>query len=131
MTRYHPLKTSIAQARREKSAREWRDIEQKEIADAVGVTVTTYGRWESGEREPRGHLNALAEYFGLTPPELRYRLIESGQPQPNGPDLRDMINETTAKRVSEPSVTRSKRAAAKKGRAGKAKPSKRASDGRA
>lgn len=120
----------LAQARREKSAREWRDIEQEEIAEYVGVTRAAYSRWEKGERSPRDpEIKMLARYFEVDPAELSYRKVEPGQPQPSTPDLRDLVDETTAKRVSEPSVGRSKRAAAKKGRGG-SKKAKRASGGR-
>lgn len=81
MTRYHRVGDSLAQARREKSVREWRDIERQEIAEAVGVTATAYGRWERGERMPsREDLDRLADYFGTTPKDLQYREVLPGEP---------------------------------------------------
>jgi DNA-binding XRE family transcriptional regulator len=63
----------IAQARREKAVYEGRDIDQIEVADAVGVTGAAVSRWESDQKSPRvGHLVQVAEYLGVTPSWLRY-----------------------------------------------------------
>lgn len=63
----------VAQERREKSARERRDVLQSEIADAIGTTPTSVGRWEAGLVMPKdAMLVKLAHYFGVTPAWLRY-----------------------------------------------------------
>lgn len=63
----------LAQLRREKSARERRDVLQAEIALAAGVSVVTYGRYENGRRKiPDDVLIPLAQFYGVTPGFLRY-----------------------------------------------------------
>jgi transcriptional regulator with XRE-family HTH domain len=63
----------IAQARREMSVRERRDVSGEEIAEAVGVTPAAYSRWEKGDRTPsEDYVRALAAFFGVTPAYLRY-----------------------------------------------------------
>ena len=63
----------IAQERRLKAAREQRDIDQRDVARAVGVSFGAVSRWESGETVPKDDAIAkLAKYFGVTPAWLRY-----------------------------------------------------------
>lgn len=63
----------IAQERRLKSARECVDIDQKTVAEALGVSGPTISRWESGTAFPRDDaLIQLAQYFGVNPAWLRY-----------------------------------------------------------
>ena len=69
----------IAQARREMSVRERRDVSGEEIAAAVGVTPAAYSRWEKGDRTPsEDYVVALAAFFGVTPAYLRYGLPVRG-----------------------------------------------------
>jgi transcriptional regulator with XRE-family HTH domain len=43
----------------------------KEVAEAIGVDVSSVSRWESGEREPRRfRRSALAEFYGVPVNEL-------------------------------------------------------------
>jgi transcriptional regulator with XRE-family HTH domain len=73
----------VAQLRREKSARERRDVLQGEIAEAVGLSVVTYGRYENGKRKvPDEVVIALAEYFGTTPWFIRYGVEAAGGGSP-------------------------------------------------
>jgi transcriptional regulator with XRE-family HTH domain len=75
------LSEGIAQARREMAVRARRDIEQKEIADAIGVSVTAYSRWERGERIPNeAAVQKLAKFFGVTPAYLRYGVVAELNP---------------------------------------------------
>lgn len=63
----------VAQERRHKAVREERDVMPTEVANAIGVALSTYQRWEGGEVWPRDPaLNRLAEYFGVQPAWLRY-----------------------------------------------------------
>lgn len=63
----------IAQERRLKAAREARDIDQRDIAKAIGVTPGAVSRWESGVTVPKdAAILALAKYFGVTPAWLHY-----------------------------------------------------------
>ncbi len=63
----------LAQARREKAARERRDILQKDVAAAIKTTPTTVSRWEAGVNVPDDEMvRRLAKYFGVTPGWLRY-----------------------------------------------------------
>jgi transcriptional regulator with XRE-family HTH domain len=73
VTHQQEVAARIAQLRREKSAGEKRDVLQKEIAKAAGVSIVTYGRYESGQRKvPEEVVIALAKYYGTTPWFIRY-----------------------------------------------------------
>lgn len=48
-----------------------RGLEQKNLANAVGVSETTVSRWLNGEREPKGKIRKkVAEFFGINESEL-------------------------------------------------------------
>jgi transcriptional regulator with XRE-family HTH domain len=50
-----------------------REIENQEVAEALGVEPSTAGRWFDGTSMPREDtLARLAAYFGVTPAWLRY-----------------------------------------------------------
>lgn len=45
---------------------------RKEVADALGLTVTTISNWERGEKFPsETNLQKLAEYYQVTPAQLK------------------------------------------------------------
>lgn len=51
--------------------REKREIPQKELAKAIGISLHAYQRFEYGEQEPRlSVLVALADFYGLSVDEL-------------------------------------------------------------
>lgn len=54
--------------------RNWRQkkhIPLKQIAGNLGISVSTVGSWEQGERFPKcEHLQALANYMGVPPCRL-------------------------------------------------------------
>jgi transcriptional regulator with XRE-family HTH domain len=63
----------IAQERRMKSVREWRDLGHTEIAEAVGISQPTYSRYEADASKPDDDtLGRLADYFGVTRSWLRF-----------------------------------------------------------
>jgi transcriptional regulator with XRE-family HTH domain len=63
----------LAQERREKAARDRRDISQKDVALAIGSSEPSVSRWESGLGVPHDPtLQKLADYFGVTLGWLRY-----------------------------------------------------------
>lgn len=63
----------IKHARRLKACREDMDIGPKTVADALGVTVASVSRWESGTNPIKeSNLIALAAYLGVTRAWLRY-----------------------------------------------------------
>jgi transcriptional regulator with XRE-family HTH domain len=63
----------LAQERRLKAVREERDIDQKDVAAAVGTSPTNVSRWERGLVVPGDdNIQKLAKYFGVTPGWLRY-----------------------------------------------------------
>lgn len=73
MTHQQEVAARLAQLRREKSARERRDIFQEEIAGAIGLSTATYSRYEKGKRKvPREVVIALAVYHGVTPEFIDY-----------------------------------------------------------
>ncbi len=49
-------------------ARKCRELTQKQVAEALGISDKTYSKWETGETEPGiEQLCRLAEYYGLSP----------------------------------------------------------------
>jgi transcriptional regulator with XRE-family HTH domain len=63
----------LAQARREKAAREHRDVQQADVAKAVGASKASVSRWENDIDVPRERaLTKLAAFLGVTPAYLRY-----------------------------------------------------------
>lgn len=71
----------LAQARREKAAREHRDIQQADVAKAVGASKASVSRWENDIDIPReGALAKLAKYLGVTPAYLRYGIGKAPVP---------------------------------------------------
>ncbi len=72
MTQQEQFGRRLRQLRREKSAREEKDIEQSDVAEAVGDTQPNVARWERG-RIPRSDetLQALADYYGVSVAWLR------------------------------------------------------------
>lgn len=63
----------LRQLRREKSALEERDVEQSEVAEAVGDAQPNVARWERG-RIPKedNTIRKLATYYGVNFVWLRY-----------------------------------------------------------
>lgn len=54
-------------AERLEELKESRNLKQKEIAEAVGVPLRTYQRYEYGEREPQvSVLIRMADYFHVS-----------------------------------------------------------------
>lgn len=101
------LSVGIAQARREMAARERRDIEQDEIAAAVGVTPAAYSRWEKGGRIPKEEdVQKLARFFGVSPMYLRYGVSASSPTldrlgkEPEGRPADAVVVKPAAKRVN-------------------------------
>lgn len=73
MTHRQEVAGRLAQLRREKSARDKRDILHKELAEVIGATPETYGRYENGKRKvPTEAIDALAEFYGVHPALISY-----------------------------------------------------------
>ncbi len=63
----------MAQKRREKAAREHRDVQQIDVAAAAGVSKTSVSRYERDIDVPRESVLAkIAAFLDTTPRELRY-----------------------------------------------------------
>lgn len=63
----------LAKARFGKAARTGRTVTQVAVAKAIGVTSTTIGRWESGEKEPAlAVIEKLATVLGVDPCYLAF-----------------------------------------------------------
>lgn len=64
------MKTKLLELRKQKN------ILQKDVAMACGISTRTYGSYESDEREPSiAMLNLLADYFNVTVDELLGRPV--------------------------------------------------------
>jgi transcriptional regulator with XRE-family HTH domain len=73
VTKRETLGTRLAQKRREKAAREHRDIQQIDVAKAAGVSKASISRYENDVDMPRDAvLERLAKFLGTTPAFLRY-----------------------------------------------------------
>jgi transcriptional regulator with XRE-family HTH domain len=77
------LANRIKQARLDASARSGRQITQTEIAEKLGVTQATIGRWESGAVEPDlAMIRLLAEYLGTDPRDVAFGPVVQDDPLP-------------------------------------------------
>lgn len=69
-----------------RSSRELRSVTQRHVADALGVTQTTVGRWEADLKEPDlATIARLAEWYGVSPGWLAFgegEMIPATKPQP-------------------------------------------------
>lgn len=102
MTHQRDVADRLAQLRREKSARERRDVTQGEIAGAIGIAAETYSRYENGKRGvPEEVIMALADYFATSAPYIRYGVAAatSGPAAPE-PVPAERIAELRAKRAA-------------------------------
>jgi transcriptional regulator with XRE-family HTH domain len=73
VTTKQTLGQRLAQLRREKAARERRDIQQLDMARAAGVSKTAVSRYERDIDVPReATLEKLAAYLDSTPEFIRY-----------------------------------------------------------
>lgn len=108
----------LAQERREKAARDRRDISQKDVAIRVGSSEPSVSRWESGLGVPHDPtLQRLADYFGVTLGWLRYGQEPRKAPvSPEPPVATTEANEVAS---TEPGFSRPARQAAAR-RPGKA-----------
>lgn len=56
-----------------KKLRKSRNMTQKELADALGVTISAIGMWEVGLRTPRPEIaKKIADFFGVTMEEVYF-----------------------------------------------------------
>lgn len=84
----------IAQARREKAARDRQDVRPVDLARALGVSQATVSDWEAGKITPREDaLGKLAAYLGVSPAYLRYGVpVQPGPTNPTPADNAAFIN---------------------------------------
>lgn len=62
--------------------RKLKNVSQKDIADAVGVSVFAVSKWETGKTLPTGdNLRKVAEYLGCQPEEILSGLDIKKEPQ--------------------------------------------------
>lgn len=71
----------LLQARLDAGARRGKILTQTAVADAMGVSQVTVGRWESGETEPDlSTIAKLARVLGVDPKDLAFGPIVNGPP---------------------------------------------------
>lgn len=80
-----------------KELRKKRKLTQADLAEVIGVSQVTMGRYETGEREmPYETLFQLADYFGVTIDEILGRTpmtvtLVQGDPPPKGEDEYELV----------------------------------------
>lgn len=80
-----------------KELRKNRKLTQADLAEVIGVSQVTMGRYETGEREmPYETLFQLADYFGVTIDEILGRVpmdiqIVQGDPPPKGDEEYELV----------------------------------------
>ena len=80
-----------------KELRKKRKLTQADLAEVIGVSQVTMGRYETGEREmPYETLFQLADYFGVTIDEILGRTpmnitLVQGDPPPKGEDEYEFV----------------------------------------
>lgn len=100
----------MAQERREKAARERRDISQRDVAEAVGTSGANVSRWEAGQAIPgEEFLAKLATFFGVSRAWLRYGEGERVELPPHETRQRNGRVLTTRPEASEQTGTHGKR----------------------
>lgn len=53
------------------------NLTQKQVADNLGITVSSWAMYERGERVPRDEVKIkIAQYFGKSVEELFFKFIE-------------------------------------------------------
>lgn len=98
MTHQQEVAERLAQLRREKAARERRDVTQAMVAADLGIVPETYSRYENGRRKvPEDVIEAAAKYFGVTRSFLRYG-EESSAPVYGGQVSEEAVARARAKR---------------------------------
>ena len=76
-----------------KELRKERGITQAKMAEALGVALSTVQNWESSRTEMTGYsLLMIADYFGVTPPEV----YGSGKPDQKAVDERGLLDDYRA-----------------------------------
>ena len=113
MTNQLEVAARLAQLRREKSARERRDVTQAIIAADNGIVPETYSRYENGRRKvPEEVVVALAKYYGVTPAFIRYG-VETSAPRKLSDEEIAAARARVAARGAKPAEPRSRAAAAR------------------
>lgn len=92
------MKTKLLELRKSKN------LLQREVAFACGITTAAYGSYEKGDREPTLEtLSKLADFFGVTVDELLGRtpqLFDDARvPKTEVQDLFDQLNSGEQARV--------------------------------
>lgn len=87
-----------------KNLRKKRNLTQKDVADAIGITFQTYSYYETGRTKPTPEtLCKLADFFGVTVDELLGRspqLFDDARvPKTEVQDLFDRLNVVDQGRV--------------------------------
>lgn len=73
----------LKQARRLRSAQLGRDVNQAEVAEAVGMGQAAVSRWEAGSLEPNiDTIRVLALFLGVSPAWLAFGEDEEGPQTP-------------------------------------------------
>lgn len=63
-----------------KQLRQAKKLNQREVADALGIAISTLSQWETNKREPDNQsLQKLADYFGVSTDYLLGRTDDPGQ----------------------------------------------------
>lgn len=87
----------LAQERREKAARERRDVTRTDVAEAVGLSSAAISNYELGKSRNIAEdiITRLAEYFGVRASWLRY-----GEGERAAPTQRRLVPDTRGEKAT-------------------------------
>ena len=81
-----------------KELRKQRGITQRDLAQYLGVSISTFSGWETGVYEPdHAHLCKIADYFGVTVDELLGRSPQLfDDARVDRPEIMELFNQLSA-----------------------------------
>lgn len=92
MTLAQEIGERLRQLRREKAAKDRRDVEVQEVAVAVGVSTAAYSRYENGKRKPEDSvLLRLATYFKTSRSFIRHGEVIPAAVEDLGEDITEEV----------------------------------------
>jgi len=82
----------VVMGERIKRLREEKGISQADLARAIGASRVTIVSWEKGARNPKGYIQALAEFFQVSPLYITGDIDEKIPHEKQTRDLYEMLD---------------------------------------